>query len=76
MTSDSKSDTASEPRTVDAVIHDLKNALGPAVLRIDLLLAANPEEKQRLEYLHAIQASLARAKDLISKLEDLVASRK
>lgn len=75
MTSDSKSDTASEPRTLDAVIHDLKNALGPVVLRVDLLLAANPEEKQRLEYLQAIQANLARAKDLISKLEDIAASR-
>ncbi len=76
MTSDSKSDTESDPQTADAIIHDLKNALGPAVLRIDLLLVADLEEKQRLEYLRGIQVSLARAKVLISKLEDLVGSQK
>ncbi len=76
MTCESKSDTESEPRTADAIIHDLKNALGPAVLRIDLLLVADLEEKQHLEYLRGIQVSLARARDLISKLEDLVAAQK
>lgn len=63
-------------QSLHGLVHELNNALSPAILLLDLMLATEQDKEEREEKLRRIQTSLARARDLISKLEDLVASQK
>ncbi len=63
-------------QSLHSLVHELNNALSPAILLLDLMLAAEQDKEEREEKLRRIQTSLTRARDLISKLEEVVASQK
>ena len=69
-------DERPEPKPIGALIHDLNNALAPATLFTDLLLATEISEEERLGMLRRIQKSLAQAKAIIGEIEDQIASKK
>ena len=65
-----------ESKPIGALVHDLNNALAPATLLTDLLLATEISEEKRLDYLKRIQKSLAQAKTIIGEIEAQLASKK
>ncbi len=69
-------DERPESKPIDALIHNLNNALAPATLFTDLLLATEISEEERLGMLRQIQKSLAQAKTIIGEIEDQIASKK
>lgn len=69
-------DERPESKPIGALIHDLNNALAPATLLTDLLLATEISEEKRLDYMKRIQKSLAQAKTIIGEIEDQIASKK
>ena len=69
-------DERPESKPIGALIHDLNNALAPATLLMDLLLATEISEEKRLDYMKRIQKSLAQAKTIIGEIEDQIASKK
>ncbi|MCH8202790.1 MAG: hypothetical protein IH996_06770 [Proteobacteria bacterium] len=69
-------DERPESKPIDALIHNLNNALAPATLLTDLLLATEISEEKRLGMLRQIQKSLAQAKTIIGEIEDQIASKK
>ena len=55
--------------SIDRIVHDLNNMLGPATLLIDLVLNVELKEEQRMETLRQIQASIVSAKTFLEALE-------
>lgn len=61
-----------EGRSIGTLVHDLNNALAPATLLTDLLLATEMSDKKRIEYLKRIQKSIERGKAIIGKIEEQI----
>ena len=67
-------DETNEVNSLAVLVHDLNNALSPATLLTDLLLATEVTEEKRLDYMKRIQNSVARAKAIIGRIEEQIAA--
>ncbi len=63
-----------EEKSIGALVHDLNNALAPATLLTDLLLATEMSDEKRIEYLKRIQKSIERGKAIICRIEERIAA--
>ena len=63
---------SNEEKSIGTLVHDLNNALAPATLLTDLLLATEISEEKRLDYLERIQRSVAQAKTIIGRIEEQI----
>ncbi len=74
LTQEPDLDETNEVNSLAVLVHDLNNALSPATLLTDLLLATEVTEEKRLDYMKRIQNSVARAKVIIGRIEEQIAA--